>query len=157
MLAVLLPTKLLLVSAGEPVGAAPAPQLLAGKYNPDKTRVWGTATLRKLQRGEAAAQRNRFAEVALTWGLGLIEGVAGTGKGAGIFRGQAIVMGRFLGTVATFCRCARLTTAAAPLTAAALELLLVRFPPPPLLPFPSLLHVFACACACACAAVRATR
>lgn len=105
----------------------PARRLLAGKYNLDKTRVWGTATLRKLQEGPGeAATRNRFADVALLWAVGLIEGAAGKGHGSELFRGQAVVMGRFLATVGTFCRCARLTEAAAPLCMAVLELLLVR-------------------------------
>lgn len=82
--------------------------------------------MRKLQEGSTPASRNRFADVALDWALGLIEGVAAKGKGPDIFRGQSIVMGRFLSTIATFCRCARLSQAAAPLCNAVLELLLVR-------------------------------
>ena len=89
--------------------------------------MWGAATLRKLQRGDSpAATRNRFADVALHWAGSMLERVASKGKGPALFREQTVVLGRFLVTLGTFCRCARLTQAAPPLCGAVLELLLVR-------------------------------
>ena len=107
--------------------APPAKPLLAGKYDPEKTRVWGAATLRRLQRGpEPAASRNRFASVALHWAQGLLAGLSADTHGSALFRGEAAVLGRCLVTLGTFCRCARLTEAAAPLCGVVLQLLLVR-------------------------------
>ena len=73
-------------------GAAPPARsaaLLAGRYNPDKTRVWGTATLRKLQGGPTAASPNRFAATALPWAMDLLTRAAEDSRGARLFRMQA--------------------------------------------------------------------
>jgi hypothetical protein len=113
---------------GKPAEKLPAQRgrLLAGKYNPEKTRIWGHATLQKLQQGpEPAASRNRFAEVALHWASGLLNGAMAKGRGPTIFRSEDAVLGKFVGTLGIFCRCARLSEAATPLCTAVLELILV--------------------------------
>lgn len=71
-------------------GAAgvPPPALLGGKYDPEKTRVWGTATLRKLQGGPPDSAANRFAVAALPWTVELLTRTAEDTRGALLFRTQ---------------------------------------------------------------------
>jgi predicted membrane protein len=99
---------------------------LAGKYDPNKTRIWGHRTLERLRQGsEPTVSRNKFAEVALHWSSGLLKGVTAKGCGPQIFRSEGAVLGKFLVTLGVFCRCARLSEAASPLCTAVLEMLLV--------------------------------
>jgi hypothetical protein len=99
---------------------------LAGKYDPNKTRIWGHRTLERLRQGsEPTVCRNKFAEVALYWSSGLLRGVTAKGCGPQIFRSEGAVLGKFLVTLGVFCRCARLSEAASPLCTAVLEMLLV--------------------------------
>ena len=72
------------------------------------------------------ATRNKFADIALHWAGSMLERFVAKGKGPALFREQVPVMGRFLVTMGTFCKCARLTAAAPALCGAVLELLLVR-------------------------------
>lgn len=101
--------------------------LLQGKYNPEKTRVWGSATLRKLQDGpEAPASINKFGSVALEWTVALLNGCAQQSAGSEVFRAEPAVFGRFLTTLGAFCSCSRLTMAADTLCSAILQVILVR-------------------------------
>eukprot|EP00892_Ulva_mutabilis_P011498 jgi/Ulvmu1/8720/UM047_0061.1 len=111
-------------AGASPSAPAPASALLGGKYNADKTRVWGTATLRKLQGGPAAAAANRFGTVALPWAMDLLTRAAEDTRGARLFRMQAVVFGRMLSTLGTFCHCARLTLDSGRLCSVVMELLL---------------------------------
>ena len=103
-----------------------AAPLLTGKYNPEKTRVWGSATLKKIRDGPGApAAVNGFGSVALEWAVALLNGAAQQTPGADLFRKEPAVFGRFLTTLGAFCGCTRLTMAADPLCGAILQVLLV--------------------------------
>ena len=73
------------------LGSAAGPPLLGGKYDPAKTRVWGVATLRRLQGGPAEAAANRFSAAALPWTIDLLTRTAEDSRGALLFRQQVLL------------------------------------------------------------------